>query len=62
MSYDLSDRIDDYSRDMHGHSNWAYVDTLSKEDKAKIKGPTEGVDFHRFIHDIRPIFESHHTK
>jgi hypothetical protein len=45
MSYDLSDRIDDYSRDMHGHSNWAYVDTLSKEDKAKIKEGThpEGI-------------------
>ena len=36
MTRDHSEYIDDYCRDLYGHSNWGYLDTYSKEElKAK---------------------------
>ena len=32
MSKDLSEYIDDYCEDNYGHTNWAYLDTLTKEE------------------------------
>ena len=31
MSYDLSERIDDYCREQYDHSNWAYKSSDTKE-------------------------------
>ena len=32
MSKDLSEYIDDYCEANYGHRNWAYLDTLTKEE------------------------------
>ena len=32
MSKDFSEYIDDYCEDNYGHTNWAYLNTLTKEE------------------------------
>jgi len=32
MSKDFSEYIDDYCEDTYGHTNWAYLNTLTKQE------------------------------
>lgn len=36
MGRDVSDHLDDACEQMYGHTNWAYLDTMSKEEAQKL--------------------------
>tara|TARA_B100000674_G_C37409596_1_gene720064 strand:+ start:271 stop:453 length:183 start_codon:yes stop_codon:yes gene_type:complete len=42
MSKDMSDHIDDYVRSKVGHTNWAFISGLKKEEVAKLEKDEKG--------------------
>ena len=51
MSRDLSDHIDDYVHRQVGHTNWAFLITLKKEEIDKLERDGEGyVEDNLFIY------------
>lgn len=51
MSRDLSDHIDDYVHSQVGHTNWAFLSTLKKEEIDKLERDGEGyVEDNLFIY------------
>lgn len=51
MSKDMSDYIDDYVRSQVGHTNWAFLSTLKKEEIDNLERDDEGyIDDNIFIY------------
>jgi hypothetical protein len=51
MSRDLSEYIDDYVYSQVGHTNWAFLSTLKKEEIDNLKRDDEGyIDDNLFIY------------
>lgn len=42
MGYDLSDYIDDYVFSQEGHTNWAFVSTLTEEEIDRLEEEQKG--------------------
>mgnify|MGYP003150943080 FL=1 len=41
MSRDLSEVLDEYCEEMYGHTNWAWTDSMTKEELETSKGHIE---------------------